>query len=391
MKYNFDLVQNRSDNEAIKWEALEDFYGSKDLLPLWVADMDFKTSDEIISSINLRANQGIYGYTALNDDYFNAYIKWVKKSHDMTVKSEELIYSPGVVMSLILIIRALTSVGERILIQTPVYGPFKRSIEEHQRTVVYNPLIENDGDYQMDFKHLESSFKSGIKMMILCNPHNPMGRVWSYETLTRLSELVQKYHVTVISDEIHSDLILKGYKHNPLVMFKMIEMQVITLMSPSKTFNLAGLQSSIVLVKAPAMRELIQAKFEQFDVKINNCFGQVAFKAAYNYGRPWLDEALEYIENNMDYVVAFIKKHLHEIKVTKPQGTYLLWLDCRHLGFNQKQLDEFMVHNAKLALTTGAFFGEEGHGFMRMNVACSRLVLEKAMAGLHHAIQALRM
>lgn len=391
MQYNFDQIHDRKKNESIKWDFLGPVFEAPDAIPLWVADMDFKAAPEIIEALEQRVQQGIYGYTALNDDYFDAFIYWCSKRHQIDVKREELIFSPGVVPGLIMSIHALTQPGDKVIIQPPVYGPFKRSVIDHGREVVYNPLKLENGYYTMDFELLDKQMAEA-KLFILCNPHNPVGRVWTEEELKQLAKLAIKHQVKVISDEIHSDLILKGHQHIPFVsVAEELSPLVVTCMAPTKTFNLAGLQTSVLMIKNPQMHETIQGHFERMDLKVNNCFGQVAFKAAYNKGEPWLEALLQYIEGNMDYVVDYIGRHIPEIKVSKPEGTYLLWMDCRALGFNHKDLMTFMLKHAKLALTEGDFFGEEGQGFMRMNLACPRAVLEKAMAQLDIAVKHLRL
>ncbi|MCH4885943.1 pyridoxal phosphate-dependent aminotransferase [Acidaminobacter sp. JC074] len=391
MRYNFDEQHDRSNNQSIKFEFVKDLYGSDDVLPMWVADMDFKTAEPIIDALRDRLEQGIYGYTALNDAYYNSFVNWVSKRHDWQVKKEWLTYSPGVVPSLIFAVKALTEVGDKIIIQSPVYGPFKSSIENHGRILVNNPLIYQDGEYQMDFEDLEKKIDEGAKALILCNPHNPVGKVWAREDLEKLAEIVVRKDILLISDEIHSDLILKGHKHVPIASLSPeIACRTVTCMAPSKTFNLAGLQSSIVITCDEKIREKINNSFEIMDMKINNCFGQVAFEAAYTHGEEWLDQLLDYVEGNIDFVVDYIGKNIPEIKVKKPDGTYLLWFDCRALNMDHDALKTFMAEKAKVGMTSGDFFGQEGQGFMRYNVATTRENVKKGIYQIEAAIKEMR-
>lgn len=384
--YNFNEIQDRSNNQSIKHEFLEPYFGDKELIPLWVADMDFKTSDAIIEALDKRVKQGIYGYTAFNEGFYESFINWVENKYNWTLTKDDLIFSPGVVMSLLMSIEAFTDINDEIIIQTPVYGPFKRSIEDQNRCVVENPLLYKDESYEMDFIDLEKKLKTA-KMMILCNPQNPIGRVWDKDTLSTLGHLLVKYDVTLIADEIHSDLILKGHVHTPISTLNIASLKIVTCMSPSKTFNLAGLQSSIIVVEDKLMNQQLRNTFTKKDILINNCFGQVAFEAAYSSGQPWLSSCLSYIEENIDYVINYIRNYIPKMNINKPQGTYLLWLDCRAMQLSQDDLVKFFVEDAKLALNDGSDFGYEGRGFMRMNIACSRKVLEDAMEQLKVAYE----
>lgn len=388
MKYNFDEYHERKSTHAIKECYLKESFGREDLLSMWVADMDFKTAEPIIKALEKRVLHGIYGYTAIHDGYYDAFVQWVDRRHQWCIEKEWLIYSPGVVPTLIFSIQAVTEVGDKIVIQSPVYGPFRKSIEDHDRQVVYNPLVFKEGRYQMDFEGLENLFKKGAKAMILCNPHNPVGRVWQLEELEKLTELLLVYDVYLISDEIHSDLILKGHKHIPIAsMNENIRKRTITCMAPSKTFNLAGLQSSIVVVADEGLRNKLKVAYGKMDIHINNCFGQVAFETAYNEGEPWLNQLLDYIEANMDFAVAYIEDNIPEVKAYKPEGTYLMWLDFRNLNMNNDELNEFLINKAKVALNNGITFGEEGCCFVRLNLATTREKVEKSLQQIALAIK----
>lgn len=391
MKYNFDEYRERRNSDAVKMDFVEVMFGSKDVLPMWVADMDFRTAQPIIDALSERVNHGIYGYTSLSDGYYQSFIDWVKRRHDWTVEKDWLIYSPGVVPTLIYAVQTLTEVGDKIVIQSPVYGPFKGAIENHGRVLVDNPLKCDNGQYQMDFDDLEETFKSGVKAMIFCNPHNPVGRVWTKEELSQLKDLIVKYNVYLISDEIHSDLTLKGHKHIAIASLdEELAKRTITCMAPSKTFNLAGLQSSIVVVSNPELKARLRESYEKMDMNLNNCFGQVAFEAAYNHGEEWLEQLLDYIENNMDFVVDYIETNIPEIKVYKPEGTYLMWFDFRALGMTHEALKAFLNEKAKVGMTGGDFFGKTGEGFMRYNVATTRERVKQGLKQIEAAIKELR-
>jgi cystathionine beta-lyase len=359
---------------------------------MWVADMDFKTADPIINALKERVEQGIYGYTALSDGYYQSFIKWVKKWHDWDVSKESLIFSPGVVPTLIFAIQALTEPQEKVIIQSPVYGPFRFSVEQHDRVLVNNPLVLEDGVYRMDFVDLQKKIDTGAKTMILCNPHNPIGKVWLKDDLEKLADMIVKNDMVLISDEIHSDLIMKGHKHIPISSLNdSIKNRTITCMSPSKTFNLAGLQSSIIVIPNKDLRDKVYHKFDIMDLRINNCFGQIAFEAAYSHGEEWLEQALVYIEDNAKFVNDYIKDHIPELKTYIPEATYLMWFDCRKLGMSHKMLEKFMNDHAKVGFTSGNFFGEEGEGFMRFNLATTRSQVEEALHRIENAIRHLRM
>ena len=391
MKYNFDEQHDRSNNQSIKHEFVEEIYGSKDVLPMWVADMDFKTAQPIIDALHDRVEQGIYGYTALADEYYNSYINWVERRHNWTIKKEALIYSPGVVPTLIFAITALTELGDSVIIQSPVYGPFERSIEEHGRKTLSNPLKIVNGQYEIDFEDLERKIDAGGKVILFCNPHNPIGKVWSEETLLKLAEIVIRKDIIIVSDEIHSDLIMKGHKHIPIAsLSQAIADRTVTCMAPSKTFNLAGLQSSIVVAENQAIKDKLKASFEKMDMNHNNCFGQIAFEVAYNEGEEWLSQLLDYIEGSMDFVVEYIKKNIPEIKTYKPEGTYLMWFDMTSLNMTQDELKDFLAKKAKVGMTSGDFFGSEGEGFMRYNLATTRENVKKGIYQIEEAIKGLR-
>lgn len=388
MKYNFDEVHDRSDNQSVKYDELEKIYGTRDLLSMWVADMDFKTAEPIIEALRDRVNQGIFGYTAVAPEYKRSIVDWCKRRHGWKLDEDWLLYSPGVVPTLSLIIQNFTEKGDKVIIQPPVYGPFERVVIDNDRQLVLNPLIKDEtGYYTMDFDHLEKKIDQGAKVLILCNPHNPVGRVWKIDELEKLAEIVVRRNIRVISDEIHSDIILKGNKHIPFASINSeVEKMAITCMAPTKTFNLAGLQTSMVILPNKEDHDILSNAFGIIDMVRNNCFGQVATIAAYNDGEEWLDQLLGYIEGNMDFLVDYMNKNIPSIKVLKPEGTYLVWLDFNSLGYDNKELKEFMIREAKVALTDGGFFGFGGDGFMRINLATPRSKVVECVERINRAI-----
>lgn len=390
MKYNFDEIIDRKNNYSAKYDELKAKFGTDDLIPMWVADMDFKTAQPIIDALIKRAEQGIYGYTSRPASYYEAASEWFRIRHGFDVKPEWIIHSPGIVPALSLIIKEYTSAEDKIIIQPPVYYPFFDVVTSHGRKLLLNPLKKLGENYVMDYENLEEVAKQGAKMLILCNPHNPVGRVWNREELTRLGEICLKYNIKVISDEIHCDIVFKENKYTP---FASISEEFcnnsITCVSPSKTFNLAGLQMSMII--CPDKADLI--KFDKIlgmlDIKRNNSFSVVAAEAGFRYGSEWVDQVVEYIEENIDFVNKFCKENIPKIKPNKPQGTYLVWIDCRELGMDNKQLSKFMLDKVKVALDDGYWFGTEGEGHVRMNVACPRTIVKEALERLKKAFDSL--
>ncbi|HEY8362248.1 MAG TPA: MalY/PatB family protein [Tissierellaceae bacterium] len=387
MKYNFDEVINRRNSNSVKWDVIEKVYNDKDILPMWVADMDFRSCDEIIKAIKERAEHGIFGYSMVPDSTYEAIINWAKKRYNWDIKKEWILFTPGVVAGFNLGIRILTKENDGVVIQPPIYPPFFRVIKNNHRTLVTNPLIVKDGKYTMDFESLEEKLKVS-KVFMLCSPHNPVGRVWTREELNKLAELCLKHNVFVISDEIHCDLIYKGHKHiNTASLSKEMEQNTITLIAPSKTFNIAGLYTSIAIIPNEEIRKKYQEEIEVLEIGHTSIFGIEALEAAYSYGEEWLEELLVYLEGNVDYAVDYINNRIPKIKVIKPEGTYLLWLDCRELGLNQEDLKKLMLEKAKVLLNDGETFGKEGEGFLRLNIGCPRVLLEEALKRIEDAVK----
>lgn len=387
MNYNFETLVDRSNNFSAKWSEMDKKYGSNDLLPMWVADMDFKAAPCIIDAMRERLEQGIYGYTTRPDSYNESIVNWAARRYGWEIKSDWLIFSPGVIPSISLIIQEMTDKNDKIMIQEPVYSPFNSVVKENGRELVISPLIKlEDGNYVMDYEDIESKIKD-VKMFLLCNPHNPVGRVWTKEELQKLGEICLKNNVKVISDEIHSDIIFKGHKHVPFASIsEEFAQNSITCMAPTKTFNIAGLQMSQVILPNKDDYKILDAAFARLDIRRNNAFSLVATQAAYNHGEEWLNEFLEYIEDNMDFAIKYIEENMPSLKVKKPEGTYLLWVDFSETGLSDEEVAKALVEKGKVALNNGVAFGVGGKGYQRINLACPRPMVENGLDRIKKAI-----
>ncbi len=391
MKYNFDEVINRKNTNCIKYDSIKTSGKPENIIPLWVADMDFKSPPAVSEALIKISQHGIFGYSHIDDTYFKAVFQWYHTRFGWDIQREWLINTPGVVHALATAVRAFTKKGESVLIQTPVYPPFYTSITENHRILVTNQLIYQNGTYQIDFDDFEQQIKQHqVKLFILCSPHNPIGRVWTKQELTKMIEICQKYHVLIISDEIHSDFVYqKGTHHILASLNPIIEQNCIICTAPSKTFNLAGLQISNILIPNPKIREKFSAVLSANHTGDPNLFGLTACQAAYEHGAEWLDQLLIYLSENICYVRDFLKKQIPQIQFIQPQGTYLLWLDCTALPIAPEQLEDFFIHQAGLWLNDGTMFGENAKGFQRVNIACPRSILEQAMHQLKLAVDRL--
>ncbi len=382
MVVDFDKIVNRIGTNATKLEFLEEYFGQEGLIPLWVADMDFESPEEIKKAVVSRAEHGVYGYTMHDDAYYNSIINWNLRRNGWRVEKDWILPSLGVVTSIAFIINSLTSEGDEIIVQTPVYYPFFKTIQSLGRKVVYNPLKYKNGKYSMDYEDLKNKINPRTRLMVLCSPHNPVGRVWTKQELEKLATICIDNGILIISDEIHSDLIYQGYVHTPLAgISNKISESTITLMSPSKTFNLAGFFTSYILVQNEQIRKKIKNALNSFSIH-QNIFGISALNAAYSNCEYWLEELIDYINNNKLYVQNFLEKHMPDIRLVEPEGTYLLWIDFNGLNLKKEDLDNLILKRAKLGMSDGATFGEEGEGFKRMNIACPKAVLEEAMERL---------
>ena len=393
MKYNFNERIDRSENHSAKWAEMGMKFGRNDLTPMWVADMDIKTAPEILEAMRNKLEQEIFGYVYRPDSYYESAANWLKKRFGYEISPATLIHSPGVVPSMSILVKMLTKETDKILIQSPVYPPFASSVKDNGRTLVENNLVKDEnGYYTVDFEDLEKKLScEDVTLFILCNPHNPVGRVWKKDELEKMGELCRKYNVRILADEIWRDLIMPGHKHIPMAsLSKEIEDITITLFSPTKSFNLAGLQASFATFPRAEERKEFDDILGKMDVKRNNPFSLVAFEAAYEKCENWLEQLIEHIDGNMQYVIDFINEKLPMIKTAKPEGTYLMWLDFNGVGILQDKIQDFLINEAKVAMNDGATFGENGKGFFRMNVACPRYMVEEAMEKIEKAIRNLK-
>ncbi len=391
IKYDFDKVVDRSKNRAAKYDERIKNFGTDDVIPLWIADMDFPTAQPIIDACTAKAQEGIWGYTSRPDSYFQAVMGWQKRRNGWILDKELLSWSLGVVPALSALVELFTKEGDSVLIQTPVYPEFYDVAEAWERTVVENRLVEKNGVWSIDFNDFEEKAKDPkVTMFLLCSPHNPLGIVWTKEQLLKMFEICQANHVLMISDEIHSDLIFHGKKHIPTATISQeAKSNVISCISGTKTFNLAGLQASTTVFPNAEMKAAFDNFWGKMDIRRNNAFSSVAMEAAFNEGEDWLDQLLPYLSANFDYVHDYCKNYIPKIKTSLPDATYLMWLDCRELGLNNEELRRFMIEKAKLGLNNGYAFGRSLEGYMRLNAACPRSILEKAMKQLEEAVNSL--
>lgn len=389
MQYDFDQIVDRSRNLSAKYDERKKKFGTDDVIPLWIADMDFKTAQPIIDALSARAREGLWGYTSRPDSYFPAIRDWQSRRHGWTPDTSLMSFSPGVVQTLSAMVRLHTPEGGNVLIQTPVYGEFYDMAELAGRRVIESPLTERDGRWTVNWEDFEAKLRQA-DLFLLCSPHNPVGIVWTEEELRRMMELCLKHHVLVVSDEIHSDLIFHGKKHIPTASLSPeIAANVVTGISGTKTFNLAGLQASAVVFPNAHMKETFDRFWMNMDIHRNNAFSVTAMETAFREGEEWLDQLLPYLSDNFDFVVDYCARHIPRIKTYAPDATYLMWLDCRDLGMSNQELHDFMIQKAGLGLNDGCAFGRSLNGYMRLNAACPRSVLRQAMEQLEAAVNSL--
>lgn len=390
MKYNFDEIIDRRNSDSVKWSELEGFNGEKGILPMWVADMDFKSADEIIETFRARVEHGVFGYPYIGDSLYESIINWVKNRYNWEIKKEWILLIPGVVMGLNIGVRELVGEGENVLVQSPVYPPFYRVVNNNKRVVNNVPLIHNGEKFVMDYENLERKIDGDTKLMMLCSPHNPVGRVWAEEELIKLGDICRKNDITIISDEIHCDLTLKGYKHMPLAsLSKELEQRTITLMAPSKTFNIAGLNTSVAIIPNENLRYKYNRAIEIMEIGNISIFGALGLEVAYNHGGQWLKEVMEYIEDNINFATEYINKNISEIKVVRPEATYLLWLDFRALNKSPDEINDALIKVGKVFLNDGRPYGIGGEGFFRLNIACPRTILEDGLNRIEKVVKCL--
>ncbi|MGM9955369.1 MAG: MalY/PatB family protein [Peribacillus sp.] len=381
----FDEHISREHTGSVKWDkmALTSLYGREDVLPMWVADMDFPSPEPIQKALIERANHPVFGYTVPSESVYGEIQKWVKDRHQWSITKDMITFSSGVVSAIGSTIQAFTEPGDKILVQSPVYTPFFDMIKNNGREVVNSPLLLEANRFAIDFEDLEEKLKTGVKLFLLCSPHNPGGRIWTKEELLRIGELCLAHHVTIVSDEIHADLFHSTAMHHPIASLadKLADITV-TLMAPSKTFNIAGLQASFLITSNKELQVKLQNAQTRQAFHGLNIFALTAMEAAYRDGLSWLTDLIEYIEENVKVAEAFISAEIPSLRVMHPDASYLLWIDCRELGLSDKEIQERLIHKGKIALEPGTKYGAGGEGFVRMNIGCSRSLLQDGLTRL---------
>ena len=388
MKYDFNQICDRKNTNCFKWDFIQSIFGNDDVIPMWVADMDFPVATPIVEALKRRAEHEFYGYTKASTDVIQSVVDRMWDKYAWKIKPEWIVFTPGVVPALNITVRMLTHPGDEIILQEPVYYPFFPAVTFSGCQIVNNQLKLINGRYEMDYEDLEHQFHARIGMLpvpnrikaiMLCNPHNPVGRLWNKEELTKLGDIAIKHGVVVISDEIHCELLFKDHQHTPFASIsEEFEQNSIVCMSPSKTFNLAGLEVSSIIIPNKKLRHLF-INTRTGILPEPNLFGYTALEAAYRFGDEWLDQLLDYLQGNLDFLLKYFANRIPKIKVIKPQGTYLIWLDCRDLGMDDMTLRNFMRDKAKVGFDDGFLFGSGGSGFQRMNIACPRPIIEEAL------------
>ncbi|MCH3981206.1 MAG: PatB family C-S lyase [Prevotella sp.] len=387
-KYDFDTVIERRGSGDLMHEALLPRWGRDDLLPMWVADMDFATPDFVVDALKKRMEHPIFGYTVIPTDYWSSIIDWLKDRHQWDVKKEWLRFIPGIVKGIGMVVNVFTQPGEKVIIQPPVYHPFRITPQGNGREVVWNPLIQReDGSYDMDFENLEKVCDDSCRILILCNPHNPAGIVWPRETLARLADFCYDHHLLVISDEIHCDMALFGHQHIPFATVSDKAAQIsITFGAPTKVFNMAGIVSSYCIVPNATLRQKFFGWLSANEFDEPTLFAPIATMAAYRQGNDWRKQMLKYVEGNILFVEEYCKQYIPGIHPVRPQASFLVWLNCRDLHLTHDELLDLFIDKAHLALNDGEIFGPGGQGFMRLNVGCPRSIVQQGMEQLRNAV-----
>lgn len=382
--FDFDHEINRKGTHSVKYDGRQNMFGKSDVIPVWVADMDFAAPPAVTRALTERATHPIYGYTLFPDSLYEALISWMQRRHGWAIQRDWIILCPGVVPSINAAVMAFTQPGESVIIQPPVYFPFFSAVTQTGRKLIQNPLHLENGRYTIDFDHLEHCAKDA-KLLLLCSPHNPVGRVWQPAELERLLDIAAKHDLIIFSDEIHADLIYPGNQHHTLAAFPEHAAKIITAVAPSKTFNIPGLNLSTLIIPDQFIRNAVTQVFNTMHISASNPFSIAAFEAAYREGEAWLEALLIYLRDTRDCVESFLAEHLPEIKVIKSEGTYLLWLDCRAWNRTDAQLKHFFVHEAGVGMSPGILFGTEGSGFMRLNIGAPRQAVLSVLERIRQA------
>ena len=388
-KYNFDIQIDRHNTNSLKWDYAKRRNKPEDALPLWVADMDFKCPKEVTDALVKKANHAIFGYSEPLDSYYDALINWFNKHYNWNPTRNKFILVPGVVFGICAVINALTKEGDSIIINQPVYYPFSESIRDNKRKLVVSNLVRDNDKYKIDYEDFEKKIiDNNVKLYILCNPHNPVGRVWTYDELKKISDICLKHNVFVISDEIHADFVYKGYKFTSYATLGSDALNnAVICTAPSKTFNLAGLHNGNIYIENDSIRRRVRFEINKIGYSQSNIMGIVACEASYKYGEAWLKELLEYLEKNIEFVREYLEIKIPKIKLIEPEGTYLIWLDCKELGLDDEKLNDLILNKAKLWLDEGNIFGEVGKFYERINIACPKATLKEALDRLYNALR----
>lgn len=376
---DFDQNIHRENTHSVKFDGRQHYFGTADVTPLWVADMDFAVPECVTRALQARINHPVFGYTLYPDSLYQAIIDWFQRRHQWTIEREWIVLAPGVVPSLFAAVNAFAKEGEGVIVQSPVYFPFFSAVTTNKRTLINNPLVEINGRYEINFAHLEQCAQQGARLLLLCTPHNPVGRVWRESELQRVLEITRRYDLTILSDDIHCDLIYSGVTHTMLGRLAQPGDKIITAIAPNKSFNIPGLGLSALVIPNPDERNAMQHVFESLHIGNYNPLSIAAFEAAYREGDQWLDALMRYLENTRNFAADFIAREIPQIKLIKPEATYLLWLDCRELAMSDAQLRDFFVRECKVGMNPGVVFGDGGSGFMRMNIGCPKAIIEQAL------------
>ena len=390
MHWNFDESAQREGTNCVKYDLRKEVFGKKDLIPLWVADMDFIAPRFITEALAGRLKHKVYGYSFRPEEYFASVVDWNRKRHEWHIEKEWITFCPGVVPALNICTLAFTNENDSVIVQPPVYFPFFPAVESHNRKLIHNQLTESEGTWKMDFDNLKRSLGKGPRMIIISNPHNPVGRVWTADELKELVDICYDNNILIISDEIHCDLVLPGYSHTPLASLSEKAAGItVTCIAPSKTFNLAGLSTSNVIISNHDLRNTFKSYLDKLHISGGNIFGTTASIAAYSNGHEWVDELLLYLNDNVNFVTDYFTRNIPGIIPVRPEATYLMWLDCRSLGMKGKDLGRFFAEKAGVGMNEGSSFGPGGEGFMRLNLGCPRSILAKALVQIENAVNAL--
>lgn len=389
MVFQFDRIIDRTHTHSVKWDYREKIFGKRDILPMWVADMDFSCAPEILQNLRDWVNHGVFGYTAHSREYFEGIVRWLNEKHQWKVKKSWIMTTPGVIPGISMALQSFSMPGDQVVIQPPVYKPFFESVKNNGRKLVLNDLSFDGSRYRMDFDKLESQLDKRTRLLILCNPHNPVGRVWSKEELLKLGKICLENNVMILSDEIHYDIVYAGYRHYPLASLSPeLSAQTVTFTSPAKTFNIQGLPLSSVIISGKEKREKFNQSVAANGLALhNNALAMAAGEAAYREGGPWLNDLLDYLEKNRELLVTFCREELKGVNVIVPDGTYLAWLDFRALDMEPDPLNTFLVHRARVGLIDGREFGSGGAGFQRLNFGCPRETLKEGLIRIRDAIR----